>query len=181
MRKVLYAALILFSVTCLGWIQNDSKRGPSTAEERKRFLEVTKKLEQDPLDDHLRTDRSWALKWVEDIPDITVDMCPFVLGDLGRSRYRYAPQLGAQFALAMAAFIIEHPNQAGDVNSQYLAGVQGALRAYKSILKTQPTAVSAQMESLLNRQDQGKLEEYVHERAKECASGDRATSWKPAP
>jgi hypothetical protein len=159
----------------MAWGQSDSARGPSTADERKRFVEVTKKLEQDPLDEHLRADRSWALKWLEDVPDVTVDMCPFVLGDLGRSRYRYAPQLGAQFGFEMAVFIIEHPNQAGDRNAQYMAGVQGALRAYKNILRTQPMAVSAQFEALINLQDKGKLEEYVRERAKECASGDRTT------
>jgi len=175
MRKVFHAALITVVLSCVAWGQNDSPRGPSTPDERKRFVEVTKKLEQDPLDERLRADRSWALKWLEDVPDVTVDMCTILLGDLGRSRYRYARELGAQFGFEMAVFIIEHPNQAGDRNAQYMAGVQGVLRAYKNILKTQPMAVSAQMEALLNIADKGKLEEYVRERAKECASGDRAT------
>jgi hypothetical protein len=175
MRKAVHVALIIFTFVCLGSAQDEPKRAPSSAEERKRFIEVTKKLEQDPLDDRLRADRSWALKWLEDVPDINVNMCSSVMGDLGHSRYRYAPQLGAQFGLEMAVFLIEHPNQSGDLNAQYMAGLQGALRAYKNILKTQPMAVSAQMEALINLQDKGKLEEYVRERAKECPSGDRAT------
>ncbi|HEX7284821.1 MAG TPA: hypothetical protein VF532_01485 [Candidatus Angelobacter sp.] len=175
MRKTLHTALLVFSLSYLVSGQSDSQRGPSTEEERKRFIEVTRKLEQDPLDDRMRADRSWALKWLEDVPDINVNMCVPVMGDLGRSRYRYAPQLGAQFGLEMAVFLIEHPNQSGDLNAQYMAGLQGALRAYKSILKTEPMAVSAQMEALINLQDKGKLEEYVRERAKECPSGDRAT------
>lgn len=175
MRKAFYAALLVIAFSYLVSGQNESKRGPSTADERKRFVEVTRKLEQDPLDDRLRADRSWALKWLEDVPDINVNMCSPVMGDLSRSRYRYAPQLGAQFGFEMAVFIIEHPNQSSDLNAQYMAGLQGALRAYKNILKTQPMAVSAQMEALINLQDKGKLEEYVRERAKECPSGDRAT------
>jgi hypothetical protein len=175
MRKAFYAALLVFSLSCLVSGQSDSQRGASTAEERKRFVEITKKLEQDPLDDRLRGDRSWALKWLEDVPDINVNMCSPVMGDLAHSRYRYAPQLGAQFGFEMAVFIIEHPNQSGDLNAQYMAGLQGALRAYKNILRTEPMAVSAQMEALINLQDKGKLQEYVRERAKECPSGDRST------
>jgi hypothetical protein len=175
MRNVFHAALITLVLSSVAWGQNEPKRAPSTADERKRFVEVTKKLEQDPLDDRLRADRSWALKWLEDVPDINVNMCSSVMGDLGHSRYRYAPQLGAQFGFEMAVFIIEHPNQTNDLNAQYMAGLQGALRAYKNILKTQPMAVSAQMEALINLQDKGKLEDYVRERAKECPSGDRTT------
>ena len=175
MRKVCRAAIAALVLSCLMWGQNEPKRGPSTADERKRFVEVTKKLEQDPLDEHLRAERSWALKWLEDVPDVTVNMCTSVVGDLGRSRYRYGPQLGAQFGFEMAVFIIEHPNQTNDLNAQYMAGLQGTLRAYKNILRTQPMAVSAQMEALINLQDKGKLDEYVRERAKECPSGDRTT------
>ncbi len=173
MRKSVAVCLLMLAMALSALAQSDSQRGPSTPEERKRFVEITKKLEQDPLNEDLRSDRDWALKWLEDVPDVTVNMCTPVLGNLGESRYRYAPQVGAQFGLAMAAFIIEHPNQANDLNAQYMAGVEGALRAYKAILKTQPMAVSAQLEALINLQDQGKLEKYVRERAKECSTGDR--------
>jgi len=175
MRKSLPVYLVMLAMALSAAAQSDSQRAPSTPEERKRFLEITKKLEQDPLNEALRTDRAWALKWLEDVPDVNVNMCTPVLGNLGDSRYRYAPQVGAQFGLAMASFIIEHPNQANDLNAQYMAGVEGALRAYKSILKTQPMAVSAQLEALTDLQDKGKLEKFVQERAKECSTGDRTT------
>ena len=164
MRRAWYFTFLLLSFNLLIAAQNDSQRGPSTAEERKRFVEITKKLEQDPLNPELRADRDWALKWLEDIPDITVNMCTPVLGDLGDSGYRYGPQVGAQFGLAMAAFIIEHPDKATDVNAQYLAGVESALRAK-----------SEELDELLARQAQGRLADVVRSRAKACAGGDRAT------
>lgn len=154
---------------------SDSDAKPSTPEDRQRFLTVTHKLEQDPLDESLRQDRSWALKWLEDVPDINVSICPPVLGELPQSQYRYMRQIAAQFSLEMAAFLIEHPRQVNDTNAQYLAGVEGALRAYKSILKTQPMATSAILEGLLNMQEQGKLEAWVRERARACEGGDQVT------
>jgi hypothetical protein len=175
-RKVLAIALLLCLALPLAG-QQDQERKPSTPEERQRFVSITRKLEQDPLDEKLYADRKWAMDFLMDIPDITVSSCWPVLGNLAPSQYRYKRELVAQFALEMMAFIIEHPKQVNDVNAQYLAGVEGALRAYRSILKTQPTAASAAMESLAERQSQGKLDAYVRERAQACEGGDQATSW----
>ena len=167
--------LVSWTAPALAQSSSDSDAKPSTPADRQRFLNVTHKLEQDPLDDTLRQDRSWALKWLEDVPDINVSICPVVLGELPQSQYRYTKQIAAQFSLEMGAFLIEHPQQVNDLNAQYLAGVEGALRAYKSILKTQPMATSAVLEGLLNMQDQGKLEAWVRERARACEGGDQVT------
>jgi hypothetical protein len=175
MRRAWYFTFLLLSFNLLIAAQSGSQRKPSTPEERKRFVEITKKLEQDPLNPELRADRDWALKWLEDIPDINVTMCTPVLGDLGASRYRYAPQVGVQFGLGMAAFIIEHPNQTTDLNAQYLAGVESALKVYSAILKVRPSAKSEDLDELLDLQAQGKLDQTVRERAKDCSTGDRAT------
>ena len=175
MRKFVPLWMLMLAMAVPALTQSDSQRAPSTPEERKRFLEITKKLEQDPLNESFRADRDWALKWLEDVPDINVSMCTPVLGDLGDSGYRYAPEVGAQFGLSMAAFIIEHPSQATDLNAQYLAGVESALHAYSAILKARPSAKSEDLDELLQRQAQGKLGEVVRDRAKECASGDLAT------
>jgi hypothetical protein len=48
------------------------KRGPSTPEERARFVEITHKLEASPLDKSLIPDREWALRWLIDVPDVSV-------------------------------------------------------------------------------------------------------------
>lgn len=170
-------ALVLLTLSVPGLAQSssDSDAKPSTPADRQRFLSVTRKLEQDPLDESMRQDRSWALKWLEDVPDINVSICPTVLGELPQSQYRYTKQIAAQFSLEMAVFLIEHPQQVNDLNAQYIAGVEGALRAYKSILKTQPMATSAVLEGLLNMQEQGKLDAWVRERARACEGGDQVT------
>jgi hypothetical protein len=154
--------------------QNEPKRGPSTPEERQRFLALTHKLEQTPLDKNLNTDKKWALQWIEDIPDINVNICPLVLGDdFLSSRYLYAPQIMGQVVLGNVAFLIEHPDKKNDQVAQYTAGVESALKAYKGALRADPMHVSRSLEELLQKQSQGKLTDFVRENSKECSSAEQ--------
>ena len=151
--------------------QDEPKRGPSTPEERARFLALTHKLEQAPLDKSLYEEKKWALKWIEDIPDINVTPCPTALGpDLINSRYPYASQLLYQVVLGNVAFLIEHPEKKEDLVAQYTAGVESALKAYKGILRADPVA-SRQMDELLKKQSEGKLTEFVKASIKDCQGG----------
>lgn len=168
MRKATAYCLILVFYCSLGLTQDEPKRAPSTPEERQRFLALSHKLEQSPLDKGLYSDKKWALDWIDAIPDINVTICPTVLGpEMLVSRYRYAPQLEAQVVVGNVAFLIEHPDKAGDHVAQYTAGVESALKAYKNILKADP-AVSRTMEELLQAQKDGKLGDFVRESTKPC-------------
>lgn len=174
MGKVRWAIFALLAVCTLAAAQNEPKRAPSTAEERQRFLALTHKLEQTPLDKSLYPDKKWALQWIEDIPDINVTVCPLVLGDhfLG-SNYLYAPQIAAQVLLGNVAFLIEHPDKKNDQAAQYTAGVESALKAYKGVLRADPMHVSPALEELLEMQTQGKLTGFVRDNSKECSSGEQ--------
>src|SRR5215470_11177107 len=83
MRKSLYIVLPVICLFSMAWAQDqEPKRGPSTAEERKRFLAVVHKMEQSPLDADMNSDVGWALRWLQDVPDINVSVCPMPLGSL---------------------------------------------------------------------------------------------------
>ena len=151
-----------------GKAQDEPKRGPSTPEERKRFLALTHKLEEAPLDKSLYVEKKWAKQWIEDIPDINVNICPVLLGqEFMLSRYKYAPNLEYQVMFGNVAFLIEHPDKKDDTVAQYTAGVESALKAYKGILRADPE-VSREMEELLRKQSQGKLVDFVKESSKAC-------------
>jgi hypothetical protein len=154
--------------------QEAPKRGPSTAEERKRFIAIAHKMEQAPLDPGLRKDRDWGLHFIIDIPDINVNPCPELLGDFMESRYRYKAEINGQIAFSMAAFMMEHPDKARDMVATNTAGLEGALKAYRSILRIEPTAQSPFLEALAERESQGKLTELVRELTKKgCDNGDQ--------
>lgn len=177
MRKTIIASLLLFAASTLAWPQAQAPtRGPSTAEERARFLALTRKLEETPLDKSLHGEVKWALKWIEDIPDISVNICPLVLGgDFLNSHYRHSPQIVVQVIFGNVALLIEHPDKKNDQLAQYTAGVESALRAYKSILRTDREA-SPPLDDLLKKQSEGKLVDFVREQSKGCQTGDQTGS-----
>ena len=157
MRKAL-AALLLFCLTIVAFAQN-STRGPSTRAERDRALKVTKELETDPLSEQFRVDRAWLIKWLQDVPDITVQIC--VDPAAANSNYRYSRELMLQKTFASASYIIQHSaRDRGDIAVEN-AGVEGALKAYEAILKKYPQAHSPYWDRLLKKRDDGTLHDYV--------------------
>jgi len=190
MRKfVIISILSAYSMVCLSaFAQTATGRGPSTPEERKRFLAIAHKFEQNPLDKSLWPEEKWALQWVQDIPDITVTPCPPLLtgpqsasqSDSRRPQedlladYKYAHQLAVATVFGNVAFMIDHPDKALDNTAGFTAGVESALRAYKAILKAEPLAKSRTMDDLLQKQSQGKLVDAVREAGKDCVEDQQA-------
>jgi hypothetical protein len=177
MRKAGLIPLILFFTAVLSFAQNEPKHAPSTKEERQRFLTLTRKLEQNPLDKSLYAEKTWAKKWLEDIPDINVNICaPILFGlDFVTEQNRYTPQLSYQATFGSAAYIIEHPEKAGDTDAQFVAGVESALKSYSAIVKSDPDAKSKSLDSLLEKQKQGKLADFVRSASKGCEDKKEGT------
>src|SRR5215472_262723 len=170
MRKTVWACLAVLVASLLAVAQN--QRGPSTAEERARYVAIAQKLERAPLDPELRPEREWALRWLIEVPDINVSVCTAPLGEFMKKKYKYSPEVVTQLTFASGQFIIEHPEQAKDATAQYVAGVEGALRAYQSILKVKPEAKSRELDELFQKQTQGTLAEFVRDAAgKGCGGG----------
>ena len=167
-RSVIGSVLFLLSI--VSFAQNEPKRAASTAQERQRFIALTRKLEQSPLDKSLYQEKAWAKQWLEDIPDINVTICaPVLFGtDFIREQNKYTPQLSYQATFASAVYIIEHPDKKGDTTAQYLAGVESALKAYNALVKSDPEAKSKTLDDLLEKQKQGKLADFVRDASKEC-------------
>jgi hypothetical protein len=177
--KLVRVVLMVF-LAVAAWAQAEPKRGPSTPEERKRALAVTKQLEQDPLNPKLQPERDWLLRWVIEIPDITVPVCQEVLGVNLKEQswtYKYAPELVGQELAASAAFMIEHPDQREDDYAIYRAGLESALNAYQNILKGHVKAGRwLPLDELLTKKKNGELDDYVRQAALKCMSGDMNTA-----
>jgi hypothetical protein len=176
MRKATFTLVLLMFWGLCTTAQDEPKRGPSTPEERQRFVALTHKLEETPLDKSLYPDKKWAIQWINDIPDINVNVCPTLLGEeLVVSRYKYASNLLYQAMFGNVVFLIEHPDKKDDAVAQYTAGVESALKAYKGILKADPV-VSRALEDLLQKQSQGKLADFVKQSSKPCLESSETGS-----
>lgn len=172
--KIVFLAFVMIGAAALSAGQDESKRGPSTPEERKRFVAIAHKMEEAPLDPSLRKDRDWAVHWIIDIPDLNVNPCAELLGDFMESRYPYKAEINGQVAFSMAAFMIEHPDKAKDIVAVNAAALEGALKAYRSILRIEPTAQSRILETIAEHEHDGKLTEYVRAlTSKGCDNGDQ--------
>ena len=156
--RVWVLTLVAALLTTPGWAQ---QRGPSTPEERTKAVRIARQLEADPLSKELRDGREWLLRWLIEIPDITVSVCGGLLGPVVGSKKNYSSEILTQMIFSEAAFIIENPDRAKDQVGVHQAGVEGALRAYESILRTNPKARWLFLDELIAKRDKGALADYV--------------------
>ena len=141
----------------------NAERGPSTPEERARFVRISRSIEQDPLNETLRSEREWALRWLIEIPDISVTVCSGPLTKLLDTKKNYSAELFGHSLFASATFIIENPDQGNDPNVVYAAGVEGVLRMYERILAQKPKARHRILDELLQKRDRGELANHIRE------------------
>ena len=140
----------------------------STAEERQRVVAIAHKLEVTPLDATLAPEREWAKQWVIGNPDVRIRMCMQLLAGLRTPAYKFRPEIVIQMMLSSAAFLIEHPDKNGDHLAENVGGLQGVLKAYSAIVKSNPDAHAKPLDDLVQKQSQGKLVDSVRETITVC-------------
>jgi hypothetical protein len=165
-------SFILFCLLLFSPLIHAEERGPSTAEERAKVIDLTHKLETDPMNSQAEEWRVWLAKWIDEVPDVVVPVCPGLLPQLLRSNRNYAHELAMQVVYSSAAFIVEHPQQQVDQQAVFQAGVDGALRAYQAIIKARPRARWYFLDSLIQMREKGELKEYLRKQIDDnCVSG----------
>jgi len=138
-------------------------RGPSMPEERKQALDYIHDLRTNPLGANAQQERSWLLKWLADIPDVTVHVC-MIFDKLPKpDKKDSASIIFAQMA-AQAEFILTHPEQKDDRQAELLSGARGALQVYEVLLGSNPKDRQPYLDDLIQRRDAGTLSDFVKER-----------------
>lgn len=145
-----------------------AKRGPSTEQERKRMVTLITLLENNPLDKDAKAYRGEVIRWLTDVPDISVTICPDLLPGLLESKKKYAGDLFLQSTFSTAKFIIEHMDQAKDDLSVNTAGVEGTLRAYAALQKQKPDVRFSMLDDLADKQKKGTLQDYMKAATGKC-------------
>jgi hypothetical protein len=142
-------------------------RGLSTPEERTKAINIARMLERDPLAIDAPANRQWLLNWIIEVPDIHFKSCANLLNPGVGNDYRYSAEVNQQIIFSAAAFKLEHPNHLRNDSGAYLAGVEGAMRAYESLMKSVPDAKLAFLDDLVAKRDHGELADHVAKLAKE--------------
>lgn len=168
MFRTAAAALLLLSVPALA-----AARGPSTPAERKKAVELTRKLEKQPLARSSGQDRAWLLEFIVEAPDFEVKSCTGPLDVLAKDEENpYARLLYIQSVFGMASFMFESPKKAGDWAAVQTAGIESTLRAYESLLKADPESRWKELDRLVAARGKGKLRALVEKEMARCGTGE---------
>jgi hypothetical protein len=98
--KKAFSIVVILGLVAVSVAQQQAQRGPSTSEERARFVTLTHKMEDSPLDPSLYEERKWGLVWLVQIPDITAEVCTAPLGDFQKRKYKYSPEITIQLTFS---------------------------------------------------------------------------------
>jgi hypothetical protein len=174
MNRLASALLLTFLVPALA-LAAPQKRGPSTAAERHRALDVTRRLERDPFGKKAEADRRWLFQWILDIPDVQVTSCSGPLEALisDVEDGRHGRDLYVQSVFGMAAFLIEKPGKSDDWIAVQRAGIESVLRAYEAMRHADDEVRWPELDKLESARRAGKLEQVVRDRVS-CHSDDEA-------
>lgn len=157
-------------VTFLGWALlasplsiHAADRGPSTQVERRQALEYMSHFEADPLNPGLTPEIQWVTRWVMDVPDVHVSLCPLV--DLPKGNRKDSQTLFEAMMFAQIAYSLRNPQAQADHLPEYQAGIEGMLRAYEKVVKSNPKDRQVELDNLVARRDAGTLKEWIASRA----------------
>src|SRR5215204_6979098 len=89
-------------------------RGPSTPEERAKFIELTRMLERVPLNPNADANRQWLREWTIEVPEIRFHVCSELLSHGLGENYPYSREINLQTILSGAVFTLEHQDRRRD-------------------------------------------------------------------
>lgn len=135
---------------------------------RDKIVELATKLENDPLSKKARSRRKEVLTLLKSAPELRVDPCRAVLGDLLLSKKLGAQELYVQLEISTAKYIAEHPDVTGDRERAILGGLEGVLRTYEAMQIKYPFIEIETMQYIIERRENGELADYVREALANC-------------
>jgi hypothetical protein len=138
-------------------------RGPSTPEERKQAIDYIQHFMTDPLNPALKPEISWLTKWIIQVPDVHVTLCTII--DFPKGNKKDSQTLFTAMFVSQVEFALQHPDVQADHFAEYQAGVEGALKVYELLLKSNPKDRQPYLDDLIQRRDAGTLAQWVKERA----------------
>jgi hypothetical protein len=139
-------------------------RGPSTAEERKQALTYIHDWEQNPVGPNAKDEFGWVLKWIAEVPDVSVHVCT-ILDKLPKGNKKNSDVIFGAAFMAQTAFVIENPDKKDDRAAEYLAGVEGSLNVYAALVKIHPQDRQDYLDNLIKQREAGTLAQFVKERS----------------
>ena len=160
--KKLNVIFVLLFIGSIAQITFAQKPKTSPPEEKATFVKGTRLLEQDPFNKKAKDINKGLLFWLIEAPDVSVSLCSDFLDPVG-DKYKYLPELTAQYTFGMGAFIIENPDKAKDEAAVFTGGLESVSRRYESMIKVKPETINIYLDSLVEKRTKGELRQLVED------------------
>ncbi|MBC3880636.1 hypothetical protein H8K36_04570 [Undibacterium sp. LX22W] len=143
-------------------------RGPATAEEKERVVKLAAAADKDPIGVMRSPEGRWFEKWSDEVPDYMFgpDAGVFWFHN-GVAKADLARVLRFHHGVSAAAFqvqknITDPMKDAAAMEAKTIAGVEGLLRAYESLVAKNPENRVPAIDDLLVIRDKGGLRDFVN-------------------
>ena len=159
-----FAILASLSVPALA----QQGRGPSTLEEQARVIALAAAADKDPMGVMSSADGRWFEKWSDDVPDFMFGADKGAVWFMTKAAKGELKQvLRFHHSLTTAAFqiknhIAEPGKDAAQMEAKTMAGVEGLLRAYESLLAKNEDNRSAKVDEAIAARNNGTLAAFVN-------------------
>ena len=137
----------------------------------KEALAVIHEVQAEPFreDEPFRAKQGALIKWIEDSPDFTVDLCEALLPKLDADARPHDSVLLVQTAFGQAAYLIEHPGAPPKDEAVFTSGLVAAIRAYRKLLALHPEERQAAWDQLDAAERKNDLSPHVRNAMKACS------------
>lgn len=144
-----------------------AERGPATAEEKERVVKLAAAADKDPMGVMRSADGRWFEKWSDEVPDYTFgpDAGVFWFYN-GVAKADLMRVLRFHHMLTVASYqvqksITDPMRDPAVMEAKTIAGIEGLLRAYESLLAKNPENKVQAIDDLLVVRDKGGLSDFV--------------------
>lgn len=104
---------------------------------------------------------AYVLKWFVDCPYIAISIDEKF--ELLNSGYTYEPDMLGIYMFGIGYYLIEHKNEKMGLKSVY-AGYKSMLALYETILKSEPSATSKQLDEYKKLESSSELKSYIKDK-----------------
>ena len=160
---------LLALVVCVAFAPVATGQVVTPEKKRKEIVKLAARLESQPLSKKAVKDRRKALTLVRNAPDLAVEPCRALLGELVLSKQLGAQELLAQLPISSASFAASNPSMAEDRFAVLRAGLEGVLRTYAAMRRSNMLVQIESLETMLERHERGELDSVVREALADCS------------
>ena len=166
--SILGRALLLVVTSSIATMHAGAAEQETSAATKTRMIQLIGTLESDPFQKDGKEVRGEVMTWLVEAPDVSVRICPNVLGDIKKIKGDEGGILVVQLGFSQAKFILENPDKAADQHAVNVAGVEGVLRTYAAMKTTKPKLAIPEIDRLVKLHASGQLGAAVDEGLAKC-------------